>query len=265
VPEWLQLVMSFFGRETGRDGRLYGIALNGLTYVVTFCYHDSDHVVTDKKQEEIMPTKVFENLVEEKKNIIIDTALQEFGNMGVLNASTNNIVKKCGISKGSLFKYFTSKDDLCFYLFDTVSKEMMENLALHIASFSTEVFQRIVDYSAWEIGWYIHNPVKGRFMLAVAKEEDRDFAAKREARYGKQSKNMYYELFEAVDAGSLKTDQRMAADLIKWIMEGYNKDFLEREDVDSQSFEKLKDEYINGITKCLETLKNGIIKEKSYD
>lgn len=208
-----------------------------------------------------MPTNQFENINEEKKSTIINAALSEFATLGILNASTNNIVKNSGISKGSLFKYFETKDDLCFYLFDTVSGEMMEELAENIENFSSEIYQRIIDYSAWEIGWYISNPVKGRFILEFTKENDKDFSRKREIRYGKQSQNMYYELFGAADDNNMNTDRKMAADLIKWILEGYNREFLEREDIVNQSFEVLKDEYIKGITNCLGALKKGIIKE----
>lgn len=208
-----------------------------------------------------MPTEMFNSLKEDKKNTIVNAALEEFGSYGVINASTNNIVKKCGISKGSLFKYFETKDDLCCYLFDTVIAEMMADLSVKFESFSKEAFQRIIDYSAWEIGWYIDNPVKGRFILEFSREDDREFAKKREARYGKQSKNMYYELFGEVSEERLKVDRSVAVDLIKWSLEGYNKEFLGRPDIDNKSFLKLKEDYLTGVKKILNALKNGILVE----
>lgn len=207
-----------------------------------------------------MPTNQFENLCEDKKNAVINAALEEFGSNGVLNASTNSIVKKCGISKGSLFKYFETKDDLCFYLFDIVTGELLTDLTMNSASFSTDIFQRIIDYSTWEIGWYISNPVKGKFVVAVARETDSSFAQKRDMRYGRKQENVYYNLLEGVSVDCLKTDKKIATNLIKWILEGFNKEFLEREDVNYRPFEELKKEYIAGVTKCMESLKIGIIK-----
>lgn len=62
-----------------------------------------------------MPTNQFLNLGAEKKNNIIQVSIAEFAQNGFVNASTNRIVKECGISKGSLFKYFESKEDLYFF------------------------------------------------------------------------------------------------------------------------------------------------------
>lgn len=69
----------------------------------------------------------FITLNEEKRDRIINAALQEFASKGFALASTNEIVKKAGISKGALFHYFTSKEDLyqflCGYVFDIVKRE----------------------------------------------------------------------------------------------------------------------------------------------
>lgn len=43
---------------------------------------------------------------------IINAALDEFGKLDYFTASTNSICKNHGISKGLLFHYFTSKDEL---------------------------------------------------------------------------------------------------------------------------------------------------------
>ena len=51
----------------------------------------------------------FMNLDENKSKKIIDAAMNEFIRSGYERASTNVIVKEAGISKGSLFNYFTNK------------------------------------------------------------------------------------------------------------------------------------------------------------
>ena len=59
-----------------------------------------------------MPKKVFNELEKEKQDRIIEAAIKEFAEYGYENGSTNRIVKECGISKGSLFKYFENKEDI---------------------------------------------------------------------------------------------------------------------------------------------------------
>jgi TetR/AcrR family transcriptional regulator len=60
----------------------------------------------------------FFNLDPEKQDRIINAAINEFAQKGYDNASTNEIVKEAGISKGLLFHYFKNKKQLFFFLFD---------------------------------------------------------------------------------------------------------------------------------------------------
>lgn len=205
-----------------------------------------------------MPTDQFNNLKEDKKNIIIQAALTEFGEVGVVGASTNSMVKRCGISKGSLFKYFETKDDLCFYLFDLVTDRMLNDLSVNLPHFSTELFDRIIDYSVWETGWYIKNPKEGHFVIAVAEETDREFVIKRTARYGKKSSNVYEDLLSDTDIGSLSADRKSASRMIGWVLEGYNKEFLASADTKTSDLSTLQQEYLQGINEYVSILKKGL-------
>lgn len=65
--------------------------------------------------------------LDEKKRIkIINSAMEEFSNNTYDKASTNRIVEKAGISKGSLFNYFGSKEKLYKDLEIFSIKEMAE-------------------------------------------------------------------------------------------------------------------------------------------
>ncbi|HKL59321.1 MAG TPA: TetR/AcrR family transcriptional regulator [Sphaerochaeta sp.] len=56
--------------------------------------------------------KTFDHLPEEKQQLILTTATEEFAQKGYEKANINTIAEKAGISVGSLYKYFTSKEDL---------------------------------------------------------------------------------------------------------------------------------------------------------
>ena len=64
----------------------------------------------------------FFSLKPEKRERIINAALKEFAKNGYDKASTNEIVKESGISKGSLFNYFISKKELYLFLLDYASQ-----------------------------------------------------------------------------------------------------------------------------------------------
>lgn len=66
--------------------------------------------------------EIFKNINEEKRDRIINSALEEFSKNGFDKASTNIIVKNAGISKGSLFHYFKNKQEL----FEKLEEYMIE-------------------------------------------------------------------------------------------------------------------------------------------
>jgi AcrR family transcriptional regulator len=76
-----------------------------------------------------MPFQTFENLPEEKRQRIIDCAVDEFAQHDYASASISKIVAKAGIAKGSLYQYFTDKSDLYSYLLDLVSQKKAAMMA----------------------------------------------------------------------------------------------------------------------------------------
>ena len=73
-----------------------------------------------------MPKQTFYNLSKEKRNVIVDAAVNEFADYGFEGASINRIVANSGISKGSFYQYFEDKMDVFKSLIDVLSNEKME-------------------------------------------------------------------------------------------------------------------------------------------
>ena len=71
----------------------------------------------------------FTQLTDSKQKSIIDASVYEFANNGFKNASVNKIVEKAGISKGSLFNYFKSKNLLFDHIYQIALKEVKTYLA----------------------------------------------------------------------------------------------------------------------------------------
>jgi AcrR family transcriptional regulator len=57
-------------------------------------------------------SKQYEEIREEKRTLIMDTALEHFANNGYFATTISNIAKHAGISKGLLYNYFESKEAL---------------------------------------------------------------------------------------------------------------------------------------------------------
>ena len=73
-----------------------------------------------------MPKQTFLNLPQEKRETIMNAAVEEFAEYGLENASTNRIVKNSGIAKGSFYQYFEDKQDVFMHMLDVIEQKEME-------------------------------------------------------------------------------------------------------------------------------------------
>lgn len=72
-----------------------------------------------------MPKQTFFNLPNEKREQIVNAAVEEFAENGLENASTNRIIANSNISKGSFYQYFEDKQDVFDYLMTLLTEEKM--------------------------------------------------------------------------------------------------------------------------------------------
>ncbi|SHK24223.1 TetR/AcrR family transcriptional regulator [Paramaledivibacter caminithermalis] len=70
--------------------------------------------------------KTFEKISEERRKKIFDVAISEFAANGYNGTNINVIVKKAGISIGSMYSYFASKEDLFLTIVDR-AYQILEN------------------------------------------------------------------------------------------------------------------------------------------
>lgn len=85
----------------------------------------------------------FFDLKQEKQDRMINAALKVFAMNGYQHASTDEIVKEAGISKGLLFHYFISKIGLYEFLYDYSARYMQLELRTSISESETDYFKLI--------------------------------------------------------------------------------------------------------------------------
>ena len=73
----------------------------------------------------------FEAIRQEKTKLILDTALELFAEKGYYQTSINDISRKAGISKGLLYNYFESKDEVLRSIIQTGYDAAYSNLDLN--------------------------------------------------------------------------------------------------------------------------------------
>jgi len=78
-----------------------------------------------------------------RRNAILNAALKEFATKGYSEASTNVIAKEAGISKGLMFHYVSSKENLFFLVYDYFT-DIMDREYVALMDFSVkDIFERL--------------------------------------------------------------------------------------------------------------------------
>ncbi|TYA15090.1 TetR/AcrR family transcriptional regulator [Paenibacillus faecis] len=81
---------------------------------------------------------------EERKNEILDAADELFGQKGFEGTSTNDILEKVGIARGTLYHHFKSKEDIMDALIERYSARLLSAAREVAADRSVPVVERIV-------------------------------------------------------------------------------------------------------------------------
>jgi len=107
-------------------------------------------------------------VVHEVVERILKASIEEFSEKGYAAASTNSIAKKAKVSKGLLFHYFKSKENLyieCYKHVLSWSKKKFEEFAKQVRD--EDFFEFIKKWGLQKITLAIENPVYSKFLLTV--------------------------------------------------------------------------------------------------
>ncbi|MFT4005714.1 MAG: TetR/AcrR family transcriptional regulator, partial [Lacrimispora sp.] len=199
----------------------------------------------------------FIGLKEEKRDIIINSALMEFAAKGYDLASTNEMVKAAGISKGALFHYFVSKKDLffflCDYVFEVVSKEFYEQIG-HCGG---DLLTRYSRAAMLKGAVYQRYPPMFEFIKRLTVEKSPEIAAELKEQLEKIMNYGYQCLLGNLDTSLFRQDVPVnkIRDLITWALENYGNRSLELigekklEDINIEALNADFDEYLDVLRK----------------
>lgn len=105
------------------------------------CYDKrTDHKGQQKREWNFYMNDKFFDLKKEKQDRMINAALKVFGLKGYQYASTDDIVKEAGISKGLLFHYFGSKLGLYSFIYDYSVRFMSMEIKAAVDAEETNFF-----------------------------------------------------------------------------------------------------------------------------
>lgn len=151
-----------------------------------------------------MPKQTFFNLPEDKRQMLIDIAVDEFAERGFESASISQMVSRAGIAKGSFYQYFEDKTDLFMYLVQLVGEKKAAHFAdrtppnpnMDIFAYLRWAFEAGVEFAAVQSKL---NQAVSRVMFAEGLVQGSAFKAMRE-----QSSRMFAAMIQsAIDRGEI--------------------------------------------------------------
>ncbi|HOO72491.1 MAG TPA: TetR/AcrR family transcriptional regulator [Spirochaetota bacterium] len=84
----------------------------------------------------------FDRINEEKRGRILSAAVDEFSSMGFNNANINEIARNAGISIGSMYNYFSSKEDLFLTVINS-GYQQLEEIITKISLEEGDIFTKL--------------------------------------------------------------------------------------------------------------------------
>lgn len=113
----------------------------------------------------------FFDLKKEKQDRMINAALKVFAENGFRRASTDEMVKEAGISKGLLFHYFVSKAGLYGFVYDYSVKYIMMEMTSSVNSMETDYFKLCRQIQRARAEAMKNFPYMQMFLLRAARED----------------------------------------------------------------------------------------------
>ncbi|WP_259395624.1 TetR/AcrR family transcriptional regulator [Shewanella sp. SR43-4] len=116
----------------------------------------------------------------DKKQAILDSALQLFVKKGFNATSTASIAKAAGVATGTLFHHFPTKKDIMSQLFLSIKQEFATNMISN-TNFIGDIEQDANTLWQKAIDWAIAQPLKQLFFLQYSMSADIDADVRKQA------------------------------------------------------------------------------------
>ncbi len=122
-----------------------------------------------------MPKSTFGKLPPEKKDRVLAAATELFAERGFHRSEMDAIASRAGISKGSLYNYFKSKDELFLHICNTGIQGFRENVWREIPP-HLDIFRQVEELFQRQVPLILAHPQNFQIYLNLASSGMRRFA-----------------------------------------------------------------------------------------
>ncbi|HOO79911.1 MAG TPA: TetR/AcrR family transcriptional regulator [Lachnospiraceae bacterium] len=116
----------------------------------------------------------FYDLKKEKQDKMINGAMQIFARYGYRHASTDEMVKVSGVSKGLWFHYFENKKGLYTFVTGYALKYAILELSMVVDAKETDYFKLMIQMERGKMNMMEKYPFLPLFLVSLSKERDEE-------------------------------------------------------------------------------------------
>lgn len=171
---------------------------------------------------------IFYKLPDEKREKIIRACLAEFGARDYERAALDRIVDAAGISKGGLYEYISSKEELYLFIVELSYSRLYEYLHARLdssgATLPDELLDRFAVVARAAFDFYVEHPEMVGIIVRTGRIDDDDLADKAASIFDRH----FAGIFDSAAANGLAFPRERVVELLKWILVKTRNDFLKR-------------------------------------
>lgn len=195
-----------------------------------------------------------------KKQVLLNIALEHFANYGYERTSTNRLIQQAGISKGMIFHYFASKKQLYAAVLDSCLQRVVLFMARETPAPSSDLFERVISNSYAKVKFYVREPLTYRLLIDAftgpVPEEVRDVIDERRQQIAQYTSVR----FEGIDTSKLRSTvvPAQAFDLVANVANILSNRFIEEHrDQPDRGLEHL-DKFVDSMKPYFRMIESGI-------
>ena len=204
-------------------------------------------------------TDTFFNLPDEKKERVINGCIDEFGEYGYELGSTDRIIKRIGISKGGLYEYIKTKEELFLYIvefsFKSLYSYIEKKIRMNNIVLPNDIIERHKLVYTIAIDYYLEHPEIIKFIVKINSLSSKELLKKTDDTFIKHFNSLFWD----IDESTLMYNKEKVLNLLRWLLIKTRDEFLNELSI-NKNLQDVKNKYFNCWDFYISVLKKGIYK-----
>ena len=197
-----------------------------------------------------------------KRDKILEASLCEFAEYGYDKASTDRISEKAGVSKGLIFHYFGSKDNLYMIIINKCIDDFFDKFN-KMKFDDSEFIQKFIQITKMKYNFFISNPMHYRILTSGFYNAPKKLQKKLELRYSELKQIGLNIIVDMIKGLPIK--ENISADDILIVFESFTglmeSRYLPHFTEDIDNFEEIYDAIIDEYIKLINIVLYGILDQ----